>query len=298
LAISQGKSKAYQFCRKHSAVLSSRNTQCTFSPHGATLTDCSRAIADTSLKGKQQHDLFITDVEYDTDETQLGIVHTGTEEVLQGSTLIKRSPYQAMSLFAGIKLDSIVRFVSAITNTVTDYMMVRELVTVTADALEILVDAPVLLTYDCDYFCYLVRKWIARTLKLNTRFQLITACEVKAFAFTGISSGNLCEGITGVLQHDLIGLEIKEIPCTVKSTNRNMEHMLAVLPTYMASYHPSSWNDARDAMIYLLDNMAMSRFLSPLLAVNSITQQLVDRQGGTVRAARFHLWLRLWADVR
>jgi hypothetical protein len=237
-------------------------------------------------------------VEYDADETKLGIVHTGTEEVLEGSTLIKRRPDQAMSLFAGLKLDSIVRLVSTTTNTVMDYMMVRELVTVAPDALEFRVDAPVLLAYYGDYFCYLVREWIPRTLKLNTRFQLITACEVKAFAFTGISSGNLYEGITGVPQHDFIGLEIKEIHCTVRSTNRNMEHMLAVLPTHITSYHPSSWNDARDAMVYLPDDMAMNRFSSPLLAVNSVTPRLVDRQGGTVRVARFHPWLRLWADVR
>jgi hypothetical protein len=163
---------------------------------------------------------------------------------------------------------------------------------------EFRVDAPVILIYGQDYSCYLVREWIPRTLKLNTRFQLITACEVKAFAFTGISSGNLYEGITGTPQHDFIGLEIKEIPGTVKSTNRNMEHILAVLPTHMTSYHPSSWNDARDAMIYLPDNMAMSRFESPLVAVNAITPRLVDRRGSTARAARFHLWLRLWADAR
>jgi hypothetical protein len=77
-----------------------------------------------------------------------------------------------------------------------------------------------------------------------------------------------------------------------------MEHMLAVLPTHMTAYHPSSWNDARDAMIYLPDNMAMSRFESQLLAVNSITPRLVNRKGDTVLAARFHLWLQLWADVR
>jgi len=77
----------------------------------------------------------------------------------------------------------------------------------------------------------LVREWIPRTLKLQTRYQLITACEVKAFAFTGISSGNLYEGITGTPQHDFIGLEIRGIPGTVKSTNRHVQNMLAVLPT-------------------------------------------------------------------
>jgi hypothetical protein len=259
-------------------------------------TDCSTKAS--SQGRKQQHDLFITDVEYDADETKLGIVHTGTEVTLVGSTLIKMRDDQSIPSFAGIKLDSIVRFVSTVTNTVTDYMMLCELVTVSPTALEFQVDAPVLLAYDSGFYCYLVREWIPRTLKPNTRFQLITACEVKAFAFTGISSSNLYEGIMATPQHYFIGLEIKEIPCTVKSTNRNMEHMLAVLPTHMTSYHPSSWNDARDAMIYLPDNMAMSRFESPLLALNSITPRLVDRQGGTVRAARFHLWLRLWADAR
>jgi hypothetical protein len=264
------------------------------------LTDCSasKAAPGQQGRGKQQHDLFITDVEYDADETKLGIVHTGAEETLVGSTLIKMRDDQSISSFPGLKLDSIVRFVSTVTNTVTDYMMLRELVTVSPTELEFRVDAPVLLGYDNDFYYYLVREWIPRTLKLNTRFQLITACEVKAFAFTGISSGNLYEGITGTPQHDFIGLEIKEIPGTVRSTNRNMEHILAVLPTHMPSYHPSSWNDARDAMVYLPDNMAMSRFETPLLAVNSITPRLVDRKGDTVRAARFHLWLRLWVDAR
>ena len=247
--------------------------------------------------GTVQHDLFITDVEYDTDETETGRVQTGTSGLPIASTTIKLHENEALSALDAIKLNSIVRFVSPTANTVTDYMMVRTL-TRTATACEFVVDAPVLLDHAQNFLCYLVREWIPRPLALNSRFQLITACEVKAFAFTGLSSGNLYEGITGTPQHDFIGLEIREIPGTVKSTNRNMQHMLAVLPTHMPSYHPSSWNDSRDAMIYLPEGIAKSTFQSPLLAINTITPRLVDRKGDTVRAARFHLWLRLWAEER
>jgi hypothetical protein len=152
-------------------------------------TECpgKKAQAAATAAGKKQHDLFITDVEYDADETKLGIVHTGTEITLEGSTQIAKKAGQSMPLFAGFKQDSIVRFVSTVSNTVTDYMMVRELVAVGPDELVFRVDSPVLLVFDNDFYCYLVREWIQRTLKLNTRFQLVTACEVKAFAFTGIS---------------------------------------------------------------------------------------------------------------
>lgn len=249
---------------------------------------------------QQTHDLFITDVEYDTDETRLGYVMTGALDTVLASTTIRMHGLAGLNVqvqdFDGIEDGSIVRFVSASSNTVTDYMMVRS-VDRLADSITFVVDAPLLLEAVHQFRVQLVREWIPRTLKLQSRFQHIKACEVKAFAFTGISSGNLYEGITGTPQHDYIGLEIREIPGTVKSTNRHMHNMLAVLPTHMPSYHPSSWNDARDAMIYLPEGIARSTFESPLPAVNSITPRLVDRRGNTVRAARFHLWLRLWAEA-
>jgi hypothetical protein len=233
-----------------------------------------------------------------TDETQLGYVQTGTvaDPIPSTNIVLHEVTPTTLADFTELKEDSIVRFVSLIANTVTDYMMVRTL-TRTATVLTFVVDAPVFLDPANDFRVQLVREWIPRALKLQTRFQLITACEIKAFAFTGISSGNLYEGISGTPQHDFIGLEIRMIPGTVKSTNRHMQNMLAVLPTHMPSYHPSAWNDARDAMIYLPEGIAKSSFESPLLAVNSITPRLVDRNGNTVRAARFHLWIRLWAET-
>lgn len=251
-----------------------------------------------SARPQQTHDIFVTDIEYDTDEVQLGFVQTGTALVPIGSTTIvpHEDIEQTLDVFDGLNRTSIVRFISQSANTVTDYMMVREYVR-TATSLSFVVDAPVLLDAASAFRVQLVREWIPRSLKLQTRFQLVTACEIKAFAFTGLSSGNLYEGVTGTPQHDYIGLEIREIPGTIKSTNRNMEKMLAVLPTHMPSYHPSSWNDARDAMIYLPEGLTLSTFESPLLAINSITPRLVDRKGDTVRAARFHLWIRLWAET-
>jgi hypothetical protein len=256
---------------------------------------------DGAHGGRQQvHDLFITDVDYEADESSLGYVQTGSaDNPVPSTTIVKNEDVElAVTLadFEGLTMDSIVRFVSASANTVTDYMMVRTL-SLAGGILTMGVDAPVFLDSANNFRVQLVRPWIPRTLKLQTRFQLVTACEIKAFAFTGISSGNLYEGTTGMPQHDYIGLEIREIPGTVKSTNRNMQNMLAVLPTHMPSYHPSSWNDSRDAMIYLPEGIAKSTFESPLLAVNSVTPRLVDRQGNTVRAARFHLWIRLWADT-
>ena len=142
-----------------------------------------------------------------------------------------------------------------------------------------------------------MRRWIPVPLPLTTGFKLVTAVEVKGFAFCGLSSGNLYEGTTGVPQQDFIGLQIAELPGRVVSTNPYMQSCLAVLPTHMQAYHPSSWNDARDAMLILPEGMAKTSFPSPLTAVNTITPRLVDRRGSTINAARFHLWLRIWASA-
>lgn len=251
-------------------------------------------MACTPMHPQTTHDVFITDVDYDADETELGFVQTGLTNETVGSTLIRLQLTQDPAPFAEVKEQSIVRFTSIVANAVTDYVMVRS---IDRAAFTFTVDAPLLMPAASEYRLQFVREWIPRTLKLQSRFQLVTACEVKAFAFTGLSSGNLYEGTGSVPQHDFIGLEIQEIPGTVKSTNRYMQNMLAVLPTHMPSYHPSSWIEARDAIIYLPDGLAKSTFDSPLLAVNSITPRLIDRRGQPVKAARFHLWLRLWAEV-
>lgn len=262
--------------------------------------------------GSVMHDIFVTDVEYDADEKELGFVQTGAGDGIVGSTTVRLNSGHSQDLLAFIELteDSIVRFTSTVVNAVTDYTMVRS-ITRTAisqtpsgldpgggvvdgeqqSPLSFVVDAPLLMPAASEYRLQLVREWIPRSLKLQSRFQLVTACEVKAFCFAGLSPGNMYE------QHDFIGLEIKEIPGTVKSTNRHMQNMLAVLPTHMPAYHPSAWLEARDAIIYMPEGTAKSQFDSPLPAVNSITPRLVDRRGNTVKAARFHLWLRLWAEV-
>jgi len=233
------------------------------------------------------HDLFVTDVEYDADETQLGRVST------TGPTTTI-TIMDAVTEYEGLKEGSIVRFVSTDAYTVTDYMMVRSL-TRNLATLTFTVDAPVTLAAADNYRAYLVREWFPRSLPLISRFKNITAVQVLAFAFTGIDGGNLYEGINGQPQHDYIGLEIKELPGQTRSTNRNMESMLAVLPTKMDSYHPSSWNDARDAMVFVPNNMATVVYENPLPAVSSITPRFVNRRGETIKAARFHLWLRLSA---
>ena len=248
-------------------------------------------------QARAAYDLFITDVSYTVDETALGMVMTGAQGAPIASTTINMRAGETYSKFTGLQSDSIVRFVSSVANTVTDYMMVRTL-TMDGTNVTFVVDAPVLLDYANSFTCQLVRRWIPVPLPLTTPFKLITAVEVKAFAFTGISSGNLYEGTTGVPQHDFIGLSIAEIPGRVRSTNGYMERMLAVLPTHMPAYHPSSWNDARDAMIYLPEGIAKTEYAdSPIGNVSSITPRLVDRRGNDVRAARFHLWLRVWAQA-
>lgn len=240
------------------------------------------------------HKLFITDVEYDSDETKMGRVYTGLTGAVAPGTLIKNNTADATSLFKDLKDNSIVRFVSTAAYTVTDYMMVRSL-TRYGSSVHFSVDAPVTLDYADDYYVYLVREWIPRTLQLQSRFQHVLGVKVIAFAFTGIDGGNLYEGITGEPQHDYIGLEIRELPGRMRSTNRYMDSMLAVLPTKMDSYHPSSWNDARDGMIYVPEAVGRTCYDEPLNAVSALTPRLINRRGESIRAARFHLWLELTA---
>jgi hypothetical protein len=223
----------------------------------------------------------------------------------QPSTIIRMSSShtQAESDFAGIKENSVVRFLAELDSTVTDYLTVRSISrtpesTIHWDKLTFVVSKPLILQTVKNFRVHLVREWIPRPLKLQTRYQLVTACEIKAFAFTGLASATLYEGTDKeVPQHDYLGLEIKEIPGTVKSTNHNMQNMLAVLPTHMPAYPPASWTEARDGMIYLPEGLAKSTFESQLLAVNSITPWLIDCRCNLMSMARFHLWIRLWADT-
>ena len=249
------------------------------------------------MSSQQIHDLFVTDVDYDADEVQLGYVETFASNGSAAMSFrihMHRDKSQTWKQFEGIKEHSIVRFTSEVDLTHTEFIGVRS---VAHKDTWFDIDQPLLLDRAKNYRVQLVREWIPRPLKLMTRFQLVTACEVKAFAFTGLNAGHVKETDTDMPQHDFLGLEIKEIPGTIKSTNRYMQNMLAVLPTHMSAYHPSSWLDARDAMIYLPEGVAKTTFDSPLLAINSITPRLVDRKGQTVSAARFHLWIRLWADT-
>mmetsp|Transcript_21218 Transcript_21218/g.53771 ORF Transcript_21218/g.53771 Transcript_21218/m.53771 type:complete len:261 (-) Transcript_21218:138-920(-) len=257
-------------------------------------------MCDAGSDGEQVHNLFITDVDYEAEETKCGRVMTGTRLEPVATSVIDLWDDQGVSagdnlLFADVKLDSVVRFVSTISNTVTDYQFVREMLTVNGK-FSIRIDAPLLMNHSDQFRLQLVREWLPKPLALLGRFKMITACEIRAYAFCGLSSGNLYEGVTGEPQQDFIGLEIAEIPGSMQSTNRNMERLLAVLPTHMpGGYHPSSWNDSRDAMIFLPEGFAKTRFSSPLPPISTITPRLVDRRGATIKAARFHLWIRLHA---
>mmetsp|Transcript_37853 Transcript_37853/g.87416 ORF Transcript_37853/g.87416 Transcript_37853/m.87416 type:complete len:158 (-) Transcript_37853:961-1434(-) len=150
--------------------------------------------------GMKVHDLFVTDIEYDADETVLGQVMTGPQATPLATNLISCAVpvYVASStgtsIFADVKMGSIVRFVSKTTSTVPDFCFVREVLVSDFNDFQIRIDTPLLLPFADEFYMQLVREWIPRPLALNNRFKLITACEVKAYSFCGLSSANLYEG--------------------------------------------------------------------------------------------------------
>jgi len=50
-------------------------------------------------------------------------------------------------------------------------------------------------------------------------------------------------------------------------------------------------------MVYLPEGFAKAQFASPLPPIATITPRLIDCRGITVKAARFHLWIRLHAVI-
>lgn len=240
-------------------------------------------------------DLFVTDTDYSVDEERVGIAYT----IVPGQKVETDGEYDTEGK---LKVGLMVRFVN--TTTATDYMTIRSVQErlpgrFYAGGRWFTVDTSVDLPGTGDeskmFQIQLVRQWIPKTLPLLTRFQNVTQVELMAYTLVGLSSATAWETQTADTPPNLefIGLDITELPGRMLSTNRFMQNTLAVLPTHMDSYHPNSWLEARDAMVFLPSCMARTEYETPLLAVNSITPRLLDRRGNLVRAVRFHLWLRL-----
>jgi hypothetical protein len=238
-------------------------------------------------------DLFVTDTDYDLDQTAIGYVYTTTAG-LQIECGQSGRPEQIPIIIGRLKAAMlanglVVRFVS--TSVTTDFITVRAI----GDT-NFTVDNAVDLPIASGFKCYIVRPWVQRPLQLATRFQHVVAVELVAYALVGLSSLTLWEDqstSSAPPSIDFVGLEIKELPGRAMSTNRYMQNMLAVLPTHAAAYHPSSWTEAKDSMIFVPHCMMKTTYDQPLVAVNTLTPRLVDRRGDPVMAARFHLWLRL-----
>lgn len=234
-------------------------------------------------------DLFVTDTDYDKEQIAIGRVKTleaGLIVQAEGAGVIPALKDAANSW----RTQVIVRFVCA--TVITDFITVREVGTNTFT-----VENAVSLPQETGTWqCILVRPWRERPLQLTTRFQHVVAVEVLAYALVGLSSLTLWEMTetnSTPPSIDYIGLEIKELPGRAMSTNRFMQNMLAILPTHASAYHPSSWTEAKDAMIFVPHCMMKTEYEQPIITVNTITPKLVDRRGNSVGATRFHLWLRL-----
>lgn len=232
-------------------------------------------------------DLFVTDTDYDKDQTPIGVVSTvGASLTVTADAAAIEALKQASN--AG-RRQVVVRFISA--TMITDYITVRA-VADTTFTVEVAVE---LVAATGPWSCVLVRPWGERALNLTSRFQHVIGVEILAYTLVGLSTLSLWEDEdTGKPPSiDFVGLEIKELPGRTLSTNRYMQNTLAVLPTHVSAYHPSSWTEAKDAMIFVPQGMMKTVYDEPLPAVNSITPKLIDRRGDSVGATRFHVWLRL-----
>lgn len=233
-------------------------------------------------------DLFVTDTDYDKDQTPIGAVSTTAASLTVTADASVVTAIRAASNAERQKV--VVRFISS--SMITDYITVRSVVNNTSFIVE---NAVELTAETGPWSCVLVRPWGERTLNLTTRFQHVVAAELLAYTLVGLSTLSLWEDEDAGKPPsiDFVGLEIKELPGRAMSTNRYMQNMFAVLPTHVSAYHPSSWTEAKDAMIFVPHCMMRTEYAQPLPAVNSITPRLVDRRGESVGATRFHLWLRL-----
>jgi hypothetical protein len=234
-------------------------------------------------------DLFVTDTDYDKDQETIGAASTLAPGLVVQAEPSAIAALKAASAALSLKTGIVVRFVSA--TVTTDFITVRR---VLEDSF--IVENAVDLPAAANFQCVLVRQWSERPLALQTRFQHIVAVELMAYALVGLSSLTLWEdqaASNAPPNIDFVALEIKELPGRVLSTNRFMQNALAILPTHMGAYHPSSWTEAKDAMVFVPSCMMKTEYEQPILAVNTITPKLIDRRGDAVMAARFHMWLRL-----
>lgn len=257
-------------------------------------------------------DLFVTDEDFDKDETEIGRVSNwrggpdplfdydddwsirvkGSDET-QTTAILDALKRALRGRTAGV----LVRFVSAKENETyedDEHIMYRyHTVTYVGDEF-FEVDQPVQFEDGDNWRCMLAHEH-EPTLRLTTRFQHVTKAELLAYALVGLSSLShyVPEGREMAPMIDFVGLEIKELPGRTLSTNRFMQNMFAVLPTHASGYHPVSWLDGKDAMIFVPPGTMQVQYDQPVFAVNTITPRLFDRKGNPVVAARFHMWLRL-----
>ena len=231
-------------------------------------------------------DLFVTETDYDLDEVSIGSVNTTSAGLVVNASASVITALKAAT--SSQRVSVVVRFVSI--GATTTLVTVRSVDTTTF-TVAIAVDLPV----SAQFTCALVKQWTVRSLPLATRFQHVVAVELVAYALVGLSSLSLWEGQSAATppSMDYVGLEIKELPGRTMSTNRFMQNMLAVLPTHMSAYHPRSWAEANDMMIFVPPCSMKTTYDQPIPAINCITPALIDRRGGPVTAARFHIWLRL-----
>jgi hypothetical protein len=258
------------------------------------------------------HDVFVTDVEYDTDE-----VVACTYVVTPGNAAAKAYGSRTVEVVGGLvinpnrdllKENSMVRFVNDATHVVTTYMRVTRapynnglgggVYWFDVDTAVVLGDAIIGVTFptgsSSTWKVMLARTWIPKALKLQTRFKDVTAVEVRRVNWTGLSASTL-EDQADIL-HDYVGLEIQEIPGSVIATNRWMHKVLAVVPTHPPGPLATVYEDTRDAIVELAPGDAKTEFTSPI-TLSQVTPRLIDRKGKPIIVARLHIWLRIWAKV-
>lgn len=242
-------------------------------------------VSSRSTNRYETRELFLTDVMYDADEERLG----------QAITIFGRQLFPNVgesAKFEGLEPGSTIRFLNDDTLEVTKYFAVREVNRrANGELIDFTINEPVSFGVIPYRYVQLVRRWLPRALPLKDRFKLITSVQVIAFAFTGIDNGTALE--LDEPQNDYVGLEIKELPGRVRSTNDAMNSMLAVLPTKMATYNPEGWDNARDGMVYLPSTIGKTDYTEPLPVVSQLTPRLVNRKGEQIDAARWHFWLKI-----
>jgi len=264
------------------------------------------AIRDFVYGNSKVHDVFVTDLEYDTDETVAAIYVITPDALSYGSRVMQIiGGLTIVNKDTPIKENSLVRFVNDATHVVTQYMRVtrapydngtqRLFEVDTAVTLgDIIVGVSFPGGVSSQWKVMMARTWVPKALKLQTRFKDVTAVEVRRVNWTGLSASTL-EDQADVL-HDYIGLEIQEIPGSVIATNRWMHKVLAVVPTHPPGPLATIYEDTRDAIVEFAPGDAKTEFNSPI-TLSQVTPRLIDRKGKPITVARLHIWLRIWAEV-